>query len=133
MAPSPALSIIAGAVRSGARRCPPSLVCDLRADGLPSRRRTDTLAIIVELVKPRFMSKVPMVYGTVISNAIVFGAIVFGAIVFVSLMLSRAVRPPPPPSAGWRTPASWTRRGASSLFSPLSRCIASCRMLLPIA
>ena len=128
MAPSPALSIIAGAVRSGARRCPPSLVCDLRADGLPSRRRTDTLAIIVELVKPRFMSKVPMVYGTVISNAIIFGAIVF-----VSLMLSRAVRPPPPPSAGWRTPASWTRRGASSLFSPLSRCIASCHMLLPIA
>jgi hypothetical protein len=100
---------------------------------LPSRCGADTLAMIVELVKPRFMSKVPMVYGTVISNAIVFGAIVFGAIVFVSLMLSRAVRPPPPPSAGWRTPASWTRRGASSLFSPLSRCIASCRMLLPIA
>jgi hypothetical protein len=33
--------------------------------------------MIVELVKPRlFLSKVPMVYGTMISNAIVVGAIV---------------------------------------------------------
>jgi len=44
----------------------------------------NNLAMIVELVKPRlFLSKVPMVYGTMISNAIVVGAIVVGAAMLV--------------------------------------------------
>jgi|TARA_B110000259_G_scaffold112999_1_gene128894 hypothetical protein len=72
--------------------------------------------MIVELVKPRlFLSKVPMVYGTVISNAIVFGAIVFGAAMLVQFrpeLEQHRHRHRP----GRRTPASWTRRSASSLF-----------------
>jgi hypothetical protein len=66
--------------------------------------------MIVELVKPRlFLSKVPMVYGTVISNAIVFGAIVFGAAMLVQFrpeLEQHRHRHRP----GRRTPASWTRR-----------------------
>ena len=56
-----------------------------------------------------------MVYGTVISNAIVFGAIVFGAAMLVQFrpeLEQHRHRHRP----GRRTPASWTRRSASSLF-----------------
>jgi hypothetical protein len=80
--------------------------------------------MIVELVKPRlFLSKVPMVYGTMISNAIVVGAIVVGAAMLVQFrpeLEQHRHRHRP----GRRTPASWTRRSASSLFPPLARCIA---------
>ena len=70
--------------------------------------------MIVELVKPRlFLSKVPMVYGTIFSGSMVFGAIVFGAAMLVQFrpeLEQHRHRP------GRRTPASWTRRSASSLF-----------------
>jgi hypothetical protein len=54
--------------------------------------------MIVELVKPRlFLSKVPMVYGTIFSGSMVFGAIVF----FLSMPSSSGPSPsrtaPPPP------------------------------------
>ena len=71
--------------------------------------------MIVELVKPRlFLSKVPMVYGTIFSGSMVFGAIVFGAAMLVQFrpeLEQHRHRHRP----GRRTPASWTRRSASSL------------------
>ena len=81
--------------------------------------------MIVELVKPRlFLSKVPMVYGTVISNAIVFGAIVFGAAMLVQFrpeLEQHRHRHRP----GRRTPASvHGREERQLLFPPLARCIA---------
>ena len=102
---------------SGAR-CSPSPARPSRTDGLPSLG-ADTLSGPIELVKPTiFVCKVPMVYGTIISDIVVFGAVVF-----VSAMLSSsgpspssmasaaALYLPSPPAA------SRTRRSASSHVS----------------